>query len=177
MLDSANSSQALSSDLSSAPIAGPSTSSGFEAAGFKRDNNGEAKGTAVTESSTFEYKTAEGTIGESSGREDRSGFGGFDQGQADDGSKTGSQQSDNGRGGHRNAKGEGSTQGFAELHGSTSLELDVKGWSSSDQQAQSILLECQDFGKVVGMHAFTGSWLGLDGTKAGWLRDEVRVGK
>ena len=45
----------------------------------------------------------------------------------------------------------------------------------SDSQLSAMISECQQFAGVVGAHHFSGSWLGLDGTKATWIEEEVRV--
>eukprot|EP00967_Tisochrysis_lutea_P148524 scaffold284008_cov19-Tisochrysis_lutea.AAC.1 len=47
---------------------------------------------------------------------------------------------------------------------------------SQNFHMQDVLPNCyREFDHVVGVHHFSGSWLGLDGTKSGWLRDEAEV--
>lgn len=54
------------------------------------------------------------------------------------------------------------------------IEKELMQESSTDRgEVRAQILECLEFKRVVGVHHFSGSWLGLDGTKSGWLKDEV----
>ena len=46
---------------------------------------------------------------------------------------------------------------------------------SAFDREQALISECLEFKHILGVHHFSGSWLGLDGSKSGWLKDEVRL--